>query len=87
MWQDPGAPVMLNVPDHALGFLAQFGGVPLQPTVQFVEFVFNLLYVGEEQRGVARLSNGMEICHPQILAVDQFVETDFQVAGDNGDFA
>ena len=47
---------MLDVTNHTLGFTAQFCRSLLQPAIQFVEFVFDLLHVGGHKCLVAELA-------------------------------
>ena len=81
MRQNPGPAEVLDVADGALPFLLQFVAAALQAAVQFVQPVLNLLLVGlkEGRIGLRLLEEGR---HAEVLAVDQLVEAEFQVARD-----
>jgi hypothetical protein len=88
MREDPGAAQVLDVANHALLFAAEFGAAGFEPAVEFIEAVLDLLDVGREWLGrVAALLHFEQVGKTEILAVNQLVQADFQVAGDGFRFA
>ena len=87
MRQNPRPANVLDVANHALGFAAKFGGALLQPAIEFVKLVLHFLYVGSHQGFVAELSLFMDFRHAEILAMNQFVETDLDMSKNGFSFA